>query len=136
MSPRLDIELTSARDDGTWTSRAAGAKQPKGVLDASLVASGAQVGDVFRAEAEFEIEGITITALLPPKEKKAEPTNQLRLIAPRSQPGVTTSLQPKRPGGPRDRDRDRGRERDRDRDGRPPRERRPRGERPAGDRPR
>ena len=137
MCPRIDIELTSARDDGTWTWRAAGARQPKGVVDASLLTSGAKVGDVLRAEADFEIEGITITSILPPKEKKAE-SNRLEIIGPRVSPGVTTSLQPKRPGAPRDRDRDRDRDRSRDREGRPPRdrdarpprERKPRGERP------
>ena len=32
MSRRLEIELTSTREDGTWTWRAAGAKVPKGVV--------------------------------------------------------------------------------------------------------
>ena len=141
MSPRIDIELTSTRDDGTWTWRAAGAKQPKGVVDAKLLTAGAKVGDVLRAEADVEIDGITITSILPPKEKP-QSSNRLEIIGPRAHPGVTTSLQPKRPGGPRDRDRDRGRDRDRDRgrergkDARPPGERKPRAERPAGDRPR
>jgi hypothetical protein len=49
---RLEIELTSARGDGTWTWRAAGARQPKGELDGSLLAAGAKVGDVVRVEAE------------------------------------------------------------------------------------
>ena len=31
MSRRIEVELTSSRDDGTWTWRAAGAKQPAGV---------------------------------------------------------------------------------------------------------
>jgi len=37
MTHRLEIELTSNRDDGTWTWRAAGARQPKGVLNAGLI---------------------------------------------------------------------------------------------------
>ena len=44
MSRRIDIELTSDRGDGTWTWRAAGAKQPKGALDGTLLPSGAEVG--------------------------------------------------------------------------------------------
>ena len=64
MSRRIDVELTSQSDDGTWTWRAAGAKQPKGTLDGALLYSGAAVGDVCRAEADFEIDGIFITAVM------------------------------------------------------------------------
>ena len=41
MSRRIEIELTSARPDGTWTWRAAGAQRPKGVLDGSILPAGA-----------------------------------------------------------------------------------------------
>ena len=67
MSRRIDIELTNARPDGTWTWRAAGAQQPKGVVDGSLVPTGAAVGSVFRADAENELDGITILSLTPVK---------------------------------------------------------------------
>ncbi|HEX4865511.1 MAG TPA: hypothetical protein VFV02_15690, partial [Acidimicrobiales bacterium] len=63
MARRIDIELTSTRPDGTWTWRAAGAKEPKGVLEGALLYEGAKAGDVARAEAEFEIEGITIISV-------------------------------------------------------------------------
>ncbi len=74
MSRRIEVELTSNRDDGTWTWRAAGAKQPKGELDGRLLPSGAKVGDVLRADADFDIEGITVTAVLPPKGRGASPS--------------------------------------------------------------
>ena len=35
--PRIDIELTSSRRDGSWTWRAAGAREPQGVVDASVL---------------------------------------------------------------------------------------------------
>ena len=54
MSHRIDIELTSA-NDGVWTWRAAGARQPKGTLDPGTLYEGARVGDVVRAEAEREL---------------------------------------------------------------------------------
>src|SRR5437588_2361009 len=110
MPRRIEIELTSARDDETWTWRAAGALQPKGTLDAKLLYPGASVGDVVRAEADFEIEGITIISVFPPKEKKEAP-NRLEIIGGpvRETPGVTSSLVPKS-------ERPRGRDRDRDRD--------------------
>ena len=102
MGRRIDVELTSARDDGTWTWRAAGARQPKGVVAAALLYEGAAVGDVVRAEADFEIEGILITAVHAPKEKKRSDSARLEIIGPpRSEQGVTTSLT----GGERQRER-------------------------------
>ena len=76
MSRRIDVELTSQNDDGIWTWRAAGAKQPKGTLDGSLLYSGASVGDVCRADADFEIDGIFITAVLPPKGRSGRPDDE------------------------------------------------------------
>lgn len=72
MSRRIEIEITSQRSESEWTWRAAGAKQPKGVLDAAVLYEGAKVGDVTKADAEFEIDGITILAVMPPKGKRAE----------------------------------------------------------------
>ncbi|HUP85503.1 MAG TPA: hypothetical protein VM143_07530 [Acidimicrobiales bacterium] len=69
MPRRIDVELTSARDDGTWTWRAAGARQPKGVVASGLLYAGAKVGDVLTAEADFDVDGITITSVTPPKAK-------------------------------------------------------------------
>ena len=74
MARRIEIELTSARDDGTWTWRAAGAKQPKGVLDACVLYEGAKVGDVVRAEADFEIDGITILTCSRPRRRRPSPS--------------------------------------------------------------
>jgi hypothetical protein len=107
MARRIEIELTSARPDGTWTWRAAGALQPRGVLDGGLLYQGAKAGDVVRADAEFEIEGITIIGVLPPKQKRTEP-EKLELLGPANPqpPGVTTTLiRPNRgPAGRRDRE--------------------------------
>ncbi len=102
MARRMDVELTSDRGDGSWTWRAAGARQPRGVVDASLVGSGAHVGDVLRVEAEIELDGITITAVLP--QRVATPRQGLIEISGSGHPGpagVTTSLLPhreRRPG--------------------------------------
>jgi hypothetical protein len=134
MARRIEIELTSARDDGTWTWRAAGAKEPKGVLESGLLPAGVKVGDVLRVDAEFEIEGISIINVLPPKDKRAEP-ERLQIIGPsRPAPGVTSSLVTKGGRGKDDRPR---RPRDGERDSRPPRgerrdkpERQERGPRP------
>lgn len=69
MSRRIDIELTSALDDGTWTWRAAGAKQPKGVLDGSVLPAGAKVGDELKVEVEQQLEGLTVLSVVHGREK-------------------------------------------------------------------
>src|ERR1700686_2591263 len=104
MARRIDIELTSARPDGSWTWRAAGALKPRGVLEGSLLYDGAKAGDVVRADAEFEVEGITIVGVLPPKEKKRSEPERLEGVGPPRgpPPGVTASLT-SRPDHRRDR---------------------------------
>jgi hypothetical protein len=138
MSRRIDIELTSARPDGSWTWRKAGAKEPKGVLAGSLLPAGAAPGQVLRAEAEMELDGMTIISVTDPKGKTAR-TGLLELI-PSSAPfeAVTQQLARRERGERGDR-RDRGDRGDRprrDRGDRPGGERgdRPRGDRPGGDR--
>jgi hypothetical protein len=79
MSRRIEIELTSTRPDGTWTWRAAGAREPKGVLDGSILPTGAAVGDVLRADAEAEIDGLVITTVATPKGK-SEKTGLLEIL--------------------------------------------------------
>src|SRR5437660_1085855 len=48
MPRRMEIELTSKVDDDTWTWRAAGAKQPKGIVAAKLLPDGSKVSEVLR----------------------------------------------------------------------------------------
>lgn len=95
MARRIEIELTSARPDGTWTWRAAGARQPKGSLDASLVYPGARAGDVVRADAEFALEGIAILRLYPPSTIRPERQHVELLGPPRDDKEVTTFLLPR-----------------------------------------
>jgi hypothetical protein len=104
MSRRLEIELTSTLSDQEWTWRAAGARQPKGVIAASLLPTGAAIGDVLKVEAEFFVDGIEITSVVPSKGARREPDRLEVIGSGRSEGGgVTTSLQPKR-GGRRDDD--------------------------------
>jgi hypothetical protein len=97
MSRRIEVELTSSRDDGTWTWRAAGAKLPKGELDGSLLFTGAQVGDVVRADADFMMDGIVIVGVLAPKGARKEPERIEIVGTPRrdDEPLVTSTLAPK-----------------------------------------
>lgn len=138
MPRRIEVELTSSRDDGSWTWRAAGAKQPKGELDGTLLYEGAKVGDVVRADADFDVEGITVVAVLPPKSDNRVAPERLEVIGTRTDEPLVTQTLVKRGRGDRP---DRGDRRDRgdrgDRGDRRPRrdgDRRPsdRGDRPGG----
>lgn len=145
MPRRIEVELTSEREDGSWTWRAAGARQPKGTLDGSLLFEGAKVGDVVRADAEFDVDGIDIVGVQAPKTDVRREPERIELISqsPSDDQLVTSTLVSKGRGGRRDdgRKRPRGRDGERRERGergeggdRPRRERRPRGE--GGDRPR
>src|SRR5581483_7051246 len=125
---RIDVELTSDRGDGSWTWRAAGAREPRGVVSSDLVPAGAKAGDVLRAEADFDLDGVTIVGLAPIQEKKRNEPERIELLGKprRDEDLVTTSLvrggrgerreRPPRDRGPRDRGpRERDRRRDRDR---------------------
>ena len=90
MSRRIELELTSARQDGNWTWRAAGAREPRGVLDGGLLPAGSKVGDVLRAEADFDVDGITVTSVMAPKGARKEP-ERIELLGP---PGVVRTGDP------------------------------------------
>ncbi len=119
---RLEIELTSSRPDGTWTWRAAGAREPKGVLAAGVAPEGTKAGDVIRVEAEFELEGITVTAVLTPREAPRRDADRIEIIGSgrADQPGVTTQLVGRSARRPARDDRDRGRPASREKRGAAP----------------
>lgn len=122
MSRRIEIELTSKRTDGTWTWRAAGAREPRGVVLDAVVPAGVAVNDVVRAEVEADLDGTRVLSITPPKAKAGR-TGLLEFL-PSEKPfePVTQQLRKK---GARDGDKRRGPRRDKG-DG-------PRGERRDGD---
>ncbi|HEY8526148.1 MAG TPA: hypothetical protein VIL48_14350 [Acidimicrobiales bacterium] len=113
MSRRIDIELTSTREDGSWTWRAAGAREPKGTLDGSILPDGAKVGDVLKAETEDYLDGFEVVAIIPPRAPRREP-QRLELLSPRRDdtPLITTDV--RRRSDRRRSDRRRGRDEGRD----------------------
>lgn len=127
MSRRIDIELTSSRPDGTWTWRAAGAREPKGVLDGTILPSGSKTGDVMKVDAEFDIDGIEILSVVQNRAKTSKVETLSLISDDRNFQPVTQQLakRDKRDGRPGDRRGDR-------RDDR--RDRRPRGEGESGER--
>ncbi len=115
MSRRLDIEITSV-NGGTATWRAAGARQPKGVLDVALTSSPVSVGGIFRAEIEQFMEGVEVLSLAPAKAASPlDPRNErIAILAPEPKgPEIKVSYAPKGRGRRDDTDRPRAPRRDR-----------------------
>jgi hypothetical protein len=115
MSRHIDIELTSKAGDGSWTWRAAGARQPKGTVEAALVPAGEAVGAVLRADVEIGLEGIEILSLTAAKPARSPEKTEGRIEVkgtPKRAPDVSVILAPGSDKRRRDRDDD-GERRDR-----------------------
>ena len=112
MSRRIEIEITSLSGDlATW--RAAGAKLPKGVLQASLIPGGPVIGNVYRADIEQYMEGIEVLSVMAPKTASPlDPRNERLELIPEAKkgPDVVVTYAPKGRGARRD-----GEQRDTDR---------------------
>ena len=97
MSRRIDIELTSKSGDGSWTWRAAGARQPKGVVEGSLVPESQEVGSVLRAEVETGLDGIEVLALtaVKPARSPEKTAGRIEVVGtPKRAPDVSVILAP------------------------------------------
>jgi hypothetical protein len=97
MSRRIDIELTSQTGDGSWTWRAAGARQPKGTVEAALVPPGEAVGAVLRADVEIGLEGIEVLSLSSAKPARSPEKTDGRIEVkgtPKRAPDVSVILAP------------------------------------------
>jgi len=143
MSRRIEIEITSLNGDvATW--RAAGAKLPKGVLNASLVPGGPVVGAVYRADVEQFMEGMEVLSVMAPKTASPLDPRKERIeliVSEKAVPDVTVTYASKGRGPRRDGDeRSEGRRDGAKRSARPgakerTSERGPRPDRPSGDHP-
>ncbi len=105
MSRRIDIELTSQTGDGSWTWRAAGARQPKGTVDGALVPAGEKVGAVLRADVDVGLEGIEILSLTATKPARSPEKTEGRIEVkgtPKRAPDVSVILAPGSGKRPRD----------------------------------
>jgi len=112
MSRRIEIEITSLNGDvATW--RAAGAKLPKGTLDAALIPGGPVVGTVYRADIDQFMERMEVIAVLPAKTASPLDPRKERIeliVADKKTPDVTVTYAPKGRGPRREGDRDRDRD--------------------------
>ena len=98
MSSRLEIELTSEIDADVFTWRALGAREPKGTIIKSLLPTDVSIGDTFRVEADFLIDGIEIIRVLPKREERKEQETLEILGSGNEKYGVTTQLVKKKKG--------------------------------------
>ena len=120
MPRRIEIELTSASPDGSWTWRAAGARNPKGVVDASVLPDGSKVGDELKVEIEQMMDGIEIVSVVQGREKAGR-SDLLELLVDDKPFEAVIETRAKRGRGEgrgRDDDRRGGRGRDGDKRGR------------------
>ena len=77
---KIDVEITSKRENGDWTWRAVGARQPKGTINASLVPTESAVGSQFSVETEHFLDGIVVTKVFDKKQDSTKPTEWCRLL--------------------------------------------------------
>lgn len=73
MSRRIEIELTSNKGDGTWTWRAAGAREPRGLISADMIPKGAGISSVFTAEVQSDMDGIAVLAVIETEDTRTAP---------------------------------------------------------------
>lgn len=108
MARRIEIELTSKLDDGRYTWRAAGAREPRGTVVAELVPTSVRIGEVLRAEVESGLEGVDVLSIVPRKEPSPlDLRGELieRIVPVATDPDVQVTLAPKGRGRGRDADR-------------------------------
>ncbi len=118
MSRRIDIELTSSQSDGSWTWRAAGAREPKGTVSADVLPADAAVGSTLRVEVEQGLDGIEVLSVVGGRQR-TEDSGRLELLASDSKFDPVIETRAKRARGER-----RGDDRPRRRDGGGQRDRR------------
>ena len=100
MSRFTDIELTSQAADGSWTWRAAGARQPRGTVPSDLVPSGGRVGEIVRAELESGLDGVEVISIVAPKAQRraGEGIQRIEVLGGARDPSQVSSS--RSPAGP------------------------------------
>lgn len=105
MSRRIEIQLTSRTGDDQWTWRAAGAREPRGLVPASLVPAGTEAGAVVKADVEFSLDGIEVLSISAPVVAAPRPAKGevIEILGSgRQEAGVSWTLAPKAKRGRRD----------------------------------
>ena len=89
---KIDVEITSKRENGDWTWRAVGARQPKGTINASLVPTESAVGSQFSVETEHYLDGIVVTKVFDKKQTSGKGETLEILGSGKENDLVTTKL--------------------------------------------
>ena len=105
MSSRIEIEITSKADPKVFTWRALGAREPKGTINSEILPADTKVGDSFRVEADFLIDGIDILRVLPKRDERKLPETLEVIGSGVDKTGVTTSLVKKKRGNKKNKSR-------------------------------
>jgi len=87
---KIDVEITSQREDGDWTWRAVGAREPKGTVGASLLPDDLVVGAKFSVETEHFLDGIVVTKVFDQKQA-SEKGETLELLGSGQQTDLVTT---------------------------------------------
>jgi len=87
---KIDVELTSQREDGDWTWRAVGAREPKGSVEASLLPDNLTVGTQFSVETEHFLDGIVVTKVIE-KKQESEKGETLEILGSGKQADLVTT---------------------------------------------
>ncbi len=84
MSRRIDIELTSSQSDGSWTWRAAGAREPKGTVPDPSSRPEPAVGATLRVEVEQGLDGIEVLGVVGGRQRSDDGFGRLEIIGSES----------------------------------------------------
>jgi len=87
---KIDVEITSQREDGDWTWRAVGAREPKGTVEASLLPDNSSVGAQFSVETEHFLDGIVVTKVFD-KKQDSEKGETLEILGSGKQADLVTT---------------------------------------------
>ena len=87
---KIDVEITSQREDGDWTWRAVGAREPKGSVEASLLPDNLTVGPQFSVETEHFLDGIVVTKVIE-KKQESEKGETLEILGSGKQADLVTT---------------------------------------------
>ena len=95
---KIDVEITSQREDGDWTWRAVGAREPKGTVEASLLPDDLSIGTQFSVETEHFLDGIVVTKVFD-KKQEAEKGETLEILGSGKHADLVTTQLAKRKKG-------------------------------------
>ena len=96
---KIEVEITSQRENGDWTWRAVGAREPKGTVEASLLPTDLIIGAQFSVETEHFLDGIVVTKVFDQKQA-SEKGETLEILGSGKQTDlVTTQLAKNKKGG-------------------------------------